>query len=276
MQRLASSIDPIQPFWVVDSVRYLKKTSSVPAIAHFYKFKASNGVATSCAIPDGAIDIVMECGTERLSAWICGPVSQGSAPGFEENKTYFGIRLRPEALGHVGDASVADLAGHKYSLGEVARNPEALEFIAQERDFGNQARLFEGMLVRDMADTPTTDTARRLTASIIDEIYRRHGAILVSELEAELCYSRRHLTRCFTATMGMDIKTFSRHVRFQYVLHGIRDGAFASVAEAAMAGAYCDQSHLQKDFRAFANTTPYGMMRLFQESDYAHRITLCT
>lgn len=276
MHPKAWTTDPIQPFWVLDSVRYLKKTSRMPAIAHFYKFEASPGITSSCAVPDGAIDIVMECGGETLNARVCGPVSHSKAPGFERGKTYFGIRLLPESLSHVGEASIAELAGNEYVLNDMMHDASFLERVYQEKDFGQQALIFEEGLAQNVDEALPHDSAHHLTLAIIDEIYQCHGTERVSDLESKLGYSRRHLTRCFTATMGMDIKTFSRHVRFQYVLHGIRDGRYSSVADAAMAASYCDQSHLQKDFHAFTNTTPYGMMRLFEESDYAHRITLCT
>lgn len=266
--------DPIQPLWVLNSAEYYKKTSKVPAIAHFYKFHGASGISTSYAVPDGAIDIIIECGADRVKAKVCGSVNHGSLPGFEENKTYFGIRLHPESLDHIGDASIADLTGHEYNLDDIIHNRGLLEELNEEPDFGRQTAVFEREFLKSTSGVPLQDAAHKLTESIIARIYQSHGQIRVGELEAELHYSRRHLTRCFTETMGMDIKTFSNYVRFQYVLRGITDGRFTKASDAAMAGNYYDQSHFQKDFRNFTNSTPRSMIRLFQESDYTHRIIL--
>lgn len=276
MERLSSwgSSDPIQPFWVLNSKTYYKRISDIQAIAHFYKFDGADGISTSCAVPDGAIDIIIECGTDRLNARICGPVNHGSISGFEEGHTYFGIRLRTESLCHVGDAPVRDLVGHEYALDDLLHDRSVLERIAEEENFGRQASLFEQSFLKSGDSLHDGGSAWHLSRQIILEIYRANGMIRISDLESRLHYSRRHLARCFSQTMGMDIKTFSKYVRFQYILRGIRDGRFEKASDAAMAGNYYDQSHFQKDFRQFTNLTPYSMIRLFRESDYASRITL--
>lgn len=271
---MAFSVDPIQPFWVLNSEKYYKKTSRVPAIAHFYKFQGQSGISTSYAVPDGAVDIIIECGPDDVSARICGPVTCSSLPGFEEDRTYFGIRMRTEELDHIGDASISDLAGHEYSLKDVVQNTGFLEEISLESDFARQAAIFEQCFLKSGSSARVNDSAHNLTLQILSEIYHSKGQIRVQELQELLHYSRRHLTRCFVETMGMDIKSFSSCVRFQYILHGIRDGIFLNASDAAMAGNYYDQSHFQKDFRHFAHTTPRTMIRLFQESDYTKRIIL--
>lgn len=268
------STDPIQPFWVLNSEQYYKKNSRIPAIAHFYKFNGSAGISTSYAVPDGAVDIIIECGADRLNARICGPVSRGSLPGFQENRTYFGIRLHTEFLDHIGDAPISDLVGNEFHLDDLTHDRNFLEQLSEETDFLQQAALFEQTFLKSTASAPSGDGRHQLTRRIITEIYRHNGIIRVSDLEDMLHYSRRHLTRCFSETMGMDIKTFCKYVRFQYVLRGITDGTFEKASDAAMAGNYYDQSHFQKDFRSFTNTTPHSMMQLLRDRDYKSRIIL--
>lgn len=270
----AFPVDPIQPFWVLNSDKYYKKTSKIPAIAHFYKFQGQSGITTSYAVPDGAIDIIIECGPDDVNARICGPVGSSSLSGFEENRTYFGIRMRTEALDHIGDASISDLVGQEYSLKDMVQNTDFLEEISLENDFARQASIFEQRFLHSDSSIRGNDNAHDLTLQILEKIYRSNGQIKVQELQELLHYSRRHLTRCFVQTMGMDIKSFSSYVRFQYILHGIRDGVFQSASDAAMAGNYYDQSHFQKAFRNFTHTTPCAMIRLFRENDYTKRIVL--
>jgi AraC-like DNA-binding protein len=70
--------------------------------------------------------------------------------------------------------------------------------------------------------------------------------------------SRRHLRRAFSATVGLNPKTYARIARFQRALAmGQQNpGRWADVARAA---GYFDQSHLTADFRDLALVAPASL-----------------
>ncbi|MEV0806770.1 helix-turn-helix domain-containing protein [Micromonospora sp. NPDC050200] len=93
------------------------------------------------------------------------------------------------------------------------------------------------------------------------------GRIGVGELADELGWSRRHLAVRFRAEIGLTPKATARLLRFQRAYATLaRDlaphpGADAAGepggwAELAVRCGYYDQSHLIRDFRAFAGATP--------------------
>jgi len=82
------------------------------------------------------------------------------------------------------------------------------------------------------------------------------GAVAVATLAAEVGWSRRHLAARFHDDVGLPPKTVARILRFERVTGTLRAGGGAALADIAYACGYADQAHLNRDFRAFAGTTP--------------------
>jgi AraC-like DNA-binding protein len=81
-----------------------------------------------------------------------------------------------------------------------------------------------------------------------------NGAIPVGTIAEHVGHSRRHLATRFREHVGLAPKTFARVVRFSRAVALIRSGR--GFAELAHECGYFDQSHLIRDFREFAGTTP--------------------
>lgn len=266
-------LHPIQPFFVVNSSEYYKKLSTHAVISHYYKFRGQPGTSACCAVPDGAIDIIFLCNPERPLAVICGSVDHVACAGFEDNATYFGVRVLPGFFDHIGEASIHDLMQHQYTIEEVMRE-ESLAFrIALETDFDRQIAIFEQVFFRSIH--AADNAGHQITQAVLQEIYQSNGTARVQELEAELHYSRRHLSRCFESMMGMDIKRFSNYVRFQSVLKRMNNGEFRTLTDAAAAGNYYDQTHFQKDFKRYTSITPRAYLELLKKIHYAEKLTVC-
>ncbi len=84
---------------------------------------------------------------------------------------------------------------------------------------------------------------------------RAHGLIRIDALAAELGYSRRHFTAVFHDQVGLPPKAVARLLRFQRACALIRANP-AQWADIAAETGYCDQAHLNRDFRDLAGTTP--------------------
>lgn len=261
---------PIQPFFVINSLEYYKKTSVFPAIAHFYKFTGGAEAATCQAVPDGAIDILFHFNPDKPSSRICGTVKAGQITGFESGTTYFGVRLLPGYFDHIGDASARELMKGENALDDVFRGDFLTEQIFEEKDFHKQIQIFEEHFLKKTDFS--CGNSHELASAIMQEIYRTKGGIKVQELEEKLNYSRRHLSRTFESVTGMDIKTFCGYVRFQSVLKRMNEGEFSSISDIALSGNYYDQAHFQKDFKKFASTTPKEYLKMLKEINYQEKL----
>lgn len=81
------------------------------------------------------------------------------------------------------------------------------------------------------------------------------GGMRIGALAVELGASRRHLTATFHDQVGLPPKTVARLLRFERVCRRLgRDPA--RWADIAYDSGYCDQAHLNRDFRELAGTTP--------------------
>ena len=89
------------------------------------------------------------------------------------------------------------------------------------------------------------------------------GAVPIATLAAEVGWSRRHLAARFRDEAGLPPKAVARVMRFERVTRTLRARGAGGLADVAYACGYADQSHLNRDFRAFAGTTP---------TDYAARL----
>ncbi len=264
-------IDPLQPYFVINADSYYKMFLPDSPIAHFYRFTCKEKISLqNGAVPDGAVDIIFDCDPQIPSAFVAGTVEQAGSNVFSQNHTYFGVRFLPGILDHFGEASAGELVGKTVDFAEVTGMTGLEEEICAASSFRDQIELF---LSAFSGITDQKDSSGILSRMLF-EIYQSGGNIRVQELEEKLNYSRRHLLRSFKDSVGLDIKTFCRIIRFQTSLSRISRGDFASMAEVAVEGGYYDQNHLQRDFREFASLSPGNYCRLLRDMDYRNRITL--
>jgi transcriptional regulator GlxA family with amidase domain len=98
------------------------------------------------------------------------------------------------------------------------------------------------------------------------------GRIRIGELAERVYLSRRRLSTLFAAELGITPKEAARTMRFTHAVTRIgemvRGGGTApggparartlDLARVAAECGYADQSHLDREFRAFAGTSPSG------------------
>lgn len=90
----------------------------------------------------------------------------------------------------------------------------------------------------------------------LDRLTHTKGRSSVSGLAAEIGCSRKHLTSRFRREFGMAPKGFARVLRFNAAINALRGGRITSWAALAADLGYSDQSHLSRDFVAFAGAPP--------------------
>jgi len=92
----------------------------------------------------------------------------------------------------------------------------------------------------------------------------------VLEVTKEAGLSRRRFAQLFREQVGLTPKLFCRLHRFRGVLRQIALGAPVDWADVALAGGYCDQSHLVHEFHDFSGTSPAAY--LASERTVANRL----
>lgn len=148
---------------------------------------------------------------------------------------------------------------------ELARTSVPLEDILGTQARELEQRLHEATSWDDRFDLIERALARRLGAAgstppdvrwAWARLAATHGRATVAELTTSLGCSRKHLAARFREYVGLPPKAIARMTRFRRAAELLVSPAEPSLDEVAFACGYFDQSHLDRDFRDFAATTP--------------------
>lgn len=177
----------------------------------------------------------------------------GSMAGVQVDVTPIGARL---LLG----VPMQELARTSVALEDVLGREaaELEERLHETSSWDERCRLIERLLARRLRGVapPPPDVRwawARLAAT--------HGRATVGELTASLGCSRKHLAARFREHVGLPPKVIARMMRFRRASELLLSPAAPSLDEVAFACGYYDQSHLDRDFRDFAATTPTAYRR---------------
>jgi AraC-like DNA-binding protein len=138
-------------------------------------------------------------------------------------------------------------------IGPVAG--ELAERLAEAPDWATRIDLFErAIAARVLAAPPVSSELEWAWERLLES----DGAAPIGELAAELGWSRRHLAVRFRDELGMPPKALARLLRFERAVKRLRAGD--ELADLALDAGYYDQAHFNRDFRAFAGTTPTAFL----------------
>jgi AraC-like DNA-binding protein len=133
---------------------------------------------------------------------------------------------------------------------EIAALPERL---AAARDWDARLALVESVMVRRLCAAPAGEPG---VDWAYGEIIRRSGKIRIGALAQRLGWSRRRLVERFRLDCGLAPKAIARVARFS-AAHAMAAAAEPrDWADIAVACGYSDQSHLIREFAAFAGVGP--------------------
>ena len=128
---------------------------------------------------------------------------------------------------------------------------ELAERLAGAGDWAARLDLFERAIAsRVLAASPVATELEWAWGRLLDS----GGAVPVGELAEELGWSRRHFAARMRDELGMPPKAIARILRFERAVERLRAGE--DLAALALEAGYYDQAHFNRDFRAFAGTTP--------------------
>ena len=187
-------------------------------------------------------------------AWIGGLSDRYAVVGFDASYASIDLELTPLGAWSVLGRPLGELEGHTVRL-EDAFGAAGRRLVDELHDTGDWDTRFDAverfLLARaDAGPRPTPAVAWALS-----RLWQTGGRERVESLAAQLGCSRRYLHARFREQVGLAPKTVARLVRFGAVRRRI-DRAPARWADVAYECGYADQSHLNRDFRELAGTTP--------------------
>jgi AraC-like DNA-binding protein len=169
------------------------------------------------------------------------------------------IRLAPLAAGRLLGVPMDELANRVVALDDLlGRDADRLlERLYHAPGWAERFGLLDAALARRLEAT-------RAPAAGVAWAWKRlnetHGTAPIAALADEVGWSRRHLAAQFRRQVGVPPKLLARILRFERVLERLRHAELGRWAEVAYDCGYYDQAHLNRDFRAFAGSTPTAFL----------------
>lgn len=183
------------------------------------------------------------------------------------------IQFSPHGLYQLTRQNQAEFADKRIPLQEV---DEELFFdlnhsfmVAQTID--ELVSACDMVLCKRMEKPVVSDALLLATRTIADY----HGGVHVQEIARQAGYSERHLNRLFLTQIGINVKSYLRLMRFNYVLKHIQKSPcfFATLSQQA---GYFDQAHFDKDFKSISGVAPQTYFEKMSDFYYAGAETLDT
>ena len=175
------------------------------------------------------------------------------------------IQLSPYGLYQITRQSQAEFADKRLSLEDIDNELFHLLYQAfvMSKTATDLANICEKVLYRRMEKHIISD-ALLLATTVISDSY---GQVQVKEVARQSGYSERQLNRLFLTQIGMNIKSYARITRFNYVLKHIQTSPCFFAALSQQAG-YFDQAHFDKDFKAISGVTPQKYLKTMSDFYY--------
>lgn len=164
------------------------------------------------------------------------------------------LKLSPLGAYTLLGVPMSELTDRVVDLGDLLPSMRRLVGrLAEEDTWPRRFALIDSFLLDrlERGPVPADEVAfawRRLVST--------RGALPIGSLAEEVGWSRRHLVARFRQQVGLPPKRIARILRFQHLLDGLRAGRPVDLTRLAAECGYYDQSHMNRDFREFAGTTP--------------------
>lgn len=257
---------PVQPFLQKDAYNYKEQREKKLGIAQFYEFTVQADAQVFRAVPDGSTDLVFGINETDTRIYIGGTVLQAKGWEFEEGRTYFGARFLPGRCILPKDLQIKEIVNTDLELDPYAYGSSLIGQMAEQKTMADRSRL----LVEHFAHwerVQEKETISAIERYCRSRIYATQGLISVKELAAETGYTEVYIRRIFQRIHGISPKVFEQFVRFQNLLQAVqRDTTERRFDEIAYDCGYYDQSHMIKDFKRFAGTTPEQYQECMKET----------
>jgi AraC-like DNA-binding protein len=206
-------------------------------------------------------------GSELPVAWVGALTSRHAL--VECGPAYGGLDLKLEPLGayRVLGVPMAALEGGTVALDDLlgADGRRLAEALGDAPGWDARFDVLDRFLARRLRTGP------RVAGEVAwawARLRATDGLVPIAELARETGWSRRHLGARFREQVGLPPKTVARLLRFERVRRLVAAQP-ARWADIAYECGYADQSHLNRDFRDLAGTTPTRFVASMLPPGYA-------
>lgn len=247
-----------QPIQLNRSLNYQECKPSmvlIDKITCYWELKTVVSSLSYRIIPDGCIDLVINCGEEN-QFYVCPIMKESNFFHLNKNETWFGIRFYPGVLSSLLKIDVSELQFDTIELQLInAKLYQKLFLLFLKADTFEQK---VNVLNAYLADRLQLNDHKVL--EIIQTIYHTKGAILLKNYKSKnFALSERQIRRMFSKEIGLSPKKFANIVRGQSILQELKTNKHTK----SYYDLYFDQSHMIREIKKLTGLTPKEIIRQF-------------
>ncbi|TCL57285.1 AraC family transcriptional regulator [Kineothrix alysoides] len=224
-------------------------------------------VANYTLMPDACGTLSLTFNGRNIQAELWGASVTPTLLGTEPNKYHVMllIQLSPYGLYQITHCHQGELADKRLLLENVDKRlfTSLCQAFETADNISGLFSMCDKILYSRMEHCIVSEALLSATRKISDN----QGQILVSELAKKVGYSERQLNRLFLMQIGMNVKSYTRLVRFNYVLSNIQKSPYF-FSELSQQAGYFDQPHFDKDFKAISGVTPQNYLKTMSDFYY--------
>ncbi len=252
-----------------------------PYVKLFWVFEnRHNAPSPETLVTDGFPELIIHFGSpfaevvstgqlrQQPATVACGQLTRPLVLQSSTNVGLVGIRFQPSGMIPFLGTSMQALTNERIPAEQLFADIDSLEEAVLESS--NDAQRIAAC-VRFLLRSIQLDRENTSVRSALNTIRDAHGSISVEELATHVGRSRRGLEAAFQRMVGTSPKMFCRITRFRYLVDTMTNqGPSSPWVQIALDSGYFDQSHLIRDFRQFAGTSPTAF--LSAQTDFADSV----
>jgi AraC-like DNA-binding protein len=207
-------------------------------------------------------------GHRFAGALVSGPYSGSFMSDASEERAILGVHFKPGGAAPLLGIPAGELRDLHVDLTQIWGPPARTlhERLAALRDPSQRFELLEHALLQRLDTSPNGHGAVRVALNVL---MRTQGRAKTRDIASTVGLSQRHLIELFESRVGLTPKLFGRVRRFLNVVRQSQGGTTTDWAQLATECGYFDQSHLIRDFSAFAGVSPAEYRRQAEHLDRA-------
>lgn len=241
-------------------------------VDHLWAYDGASTHRRKRVFPNGRVELLLNFGepyrvvegaaTElRWSGWLSGPQA---GPMVVEQPTYqhvVGVRLRPAGARAIVARPMCEVAGLSVDLANLV-GPAAGELVERCHEASSVAQRFRIVAEWIGRCVLRANGPDEVVAWAVAQLDATGGTIPIAALRERTGLSKTRLVQVFRDQVGLAPKLYGRVVRFHQTLGVLQSAAAGRLTDVALDARFCDQPHMNAEFRALGGVTPLEFLAL--------------
>ena len=239
-------------------------------VDHLWAYDGPSSHRRKRVFPNGCVELLLNFGAPyRLvegagadvcrSAWVGGPQVGPIVLEQPAQQHLIGARLRPAGAYAVVARPMRETTGLSLDLADLI-GPEASELLErceETTSLESRFRVLAEWIGRCFARTQGMD---RAVAWAVAQLDASGGTTPIAALRERTGLSKTRLVEAFRDQVGLAPKRYGRILRFRRALGQLQSAGPVRLTDVALDAQYCDQAHMNAEFRALGGITPRAFL----------------